>query len=356
MKKQKDRLLNLKGKNRTTNMTLINEKSITVKNFIDVRFFYENVRNRFNLNLLTSEEGFDRKIQDPNVHRPGLALAGYLDIFSYHRIQIFGNTEMKYLKSLTTEVRRASLEKFFSFDIPCIVITNENKIFDEMAELATKFKVPVFVSPFSTTKLVYFISDFLDDQFAPKVSIHGSFVDVYGVGVLFIGKSGIGKSEVALDLIERGHRLVADDLVILTKKGEGILMGSGTDVVKHFMEIRGLGLINIEKMFGIRAIRYQKRAEVIVELENWDPGGDYDRTGLDENTMSILGVNIPHIKLPIIPGKNITVISEVISLNYLLKHYGYDAARVLQHKLTDRLREKKGEIGRGVDYFEHDFE
>src|SRR5690606_27198176 len=182
------------------------------------------------------------------------------------------------------------------------------------------------------------------------------FVDVYGVGILFIGKSGIGKSEVALDLVERGHRLVADDLIILTKKGEGILMGSGTNLAKHFMEIRGLGIIDVERMFGIRAIRYQKRLEVLVELEVWDDKTEYTRTGLDESTVNISDVEIPYVKLPILPGKNITVISEVISLNYLLKHYGYDAAKRLERRLNDRIMGKKIDDMRGVDYFEHDFE
>lgn len=337
-------------------MQLISEKSIFKKSHIDVKFFFENVKSRFHLNLLSDETGFDRKIYDQNLHRPGLALAGYLDVFSYQRVQIFGNTEMRYLLTMDADLRREKLKKLFAYDIPCIIITNGIPILEEMKELSATHNIPIFGTKLSTTKLVYFISDFLDDQFSPRVSIHGSFVDVYGVGLLFVGKSGIGKSEVALDLIERGHRLVADDVVILTKKGEGILMGSGTDLVKHFMEIRGLGLINIEKMFGIRAIRYQKRLEVVVELEKWDADADYDRTGLDTSAINLLDVEIPHIKLPIIPGKNITVISEVISLNYLLKHYGYDAAQVLSKKLGARNSGKRDGFGRGVEYFEHDFE
>ena len=170
-----------------------------------------------------------------------------------------------------------------------------------------------------------------------------------------MGSSGIGKSEVTLDLVERGHRLVADDVIILTKKGEGILMGSGVELSKHFMEIRGLGLINVAKMFGIRSIRYQKRLEVIVELEIWNDENDYTRTGLENKTLTIMDVEIPYVKLPIIPGKNITVISEVIALNYLLKHYGYDSAKDFQERLNSRLN-LKSEDDRAVNYFEHDFE
>ena len=225
-----------------------------------------------------------------------------------------------------------------------------------MLSLANQYEVPIFVSPYETTKLAYLVSDFLDDQFSPRLSIHGSFVDVYGVGMLFVGKSGIGKSEVALDLVERGHRLVADDVVILTKKGEGILMGSGTELVKHFMEIRGIGIIDIRSMFGVRAIRYQKRLEVIIELEIWDTESDYTRTGLDTDSINVMDVEMPLIKLPILPGKNITVVSEIIALNYLLKHYGYDAAKVLQERITSKIQQKTNSLNRSVNYFEHDFE
>jgi len=223
-------------------------------------------------------------------------------------------------------------------------------------ELAKEKRVPIFSSPYNTTKLVYLLSDFLDDQFSQRITIHGSFVDVYGVGICFVGKSGIGKSEVALDLIERGHRLVGDDVIILTKKGEGILIGSGTEIAKHNMEIRGLGIIDVERIFGIRAIRYQKRLEILVELEVWDDKANYTRTGLDEKTTTISEIEIPYIKLPILPGKNITVISEVIALNYLLKHYGYDAAEVFKKRLSDRISDKNSKSKRATDYFEHDFE
>ncbi|MDP2302967.1 MAG: HPr(Ser) kinase/phosphatase [Ignavibacteria bacterium] len=338
-------------------MLKFDDSSIIKKQNIDVGYFFEKVKSKFKLTLLSNDSGFQRSIKEQNLHRPGLALAGFVDLFSFSRVQIFGNTEMHYLAQLDDVQKLNSLDRIFQFDIPCIILTNNNQPYPGFIDLANSHNVPVFITPLSTTKLIYFVSDFLDDQFAPKVSVHGSFVDVYGVGILFTGKSGVGKSEVALDLIERGHRLVADDVIILTKKGEGILMGSGTDLVKHFMEIRGLGLINIEKMFGIRAIRFQKRLEVIVELEVWDEKGDYTRTGLDESTISMLDVEIPHIKLPILPGKNITVISEVISLHYLLKHYGYDAAKIFQDRLSQSIQKGKNpDIRRGVDYFEHDFE
>ncbi len=337
-------------------MIKIDQKAVSRKEFITVEFFYQNTKDRFHLNLLSDDSGFQNKISEQNLHRPGLALAGFVDLFSYSRIQVFGNTEMKYLEHLTEEKKVQTLEKLFSFDIPCIILTYNNQPSDLMLALANKRHIPIFGSPNSTTSTAYLISDFLDDQFAPRVSIHGSFVDVYGVGILFVGKSGIGKSEVALDLVERGHRLVADDAIILTKKGEGILMGTGTSLTKHFMEIRGLGIIDVERIFGIRAIRYQKRLEIIVELEIWNDASDYTRTGLDAQETDFLGVQIPYIKLPILPGKNITVISEVISLNYLLRHYGYDAAEILQNRLTSRINKNTSGENRRVNWFEHDFE
>ncbi len=337
-------------------MIKINQKAISRKEYLTVGFLFKDTREKFKLKLYTNEAGFEKKIYEQNLHRPGLAIAGFVDLFSSSRMQVFGNTEMQYLSQLSEEQRGKSLERIFQFNIPCIILTDNNIPFPELIELGNKYETPIFGSPYPTTKTVYLISDFLDDQFASRISIHGSFVDVYGVGILFIGKSGIGKSEVALDLIERGQRLVADDIIILTKKGEGILLGSGTNLVKHHMEIRGLGIIDVEKMFGIRAIRFHKRLEIIVELEIWDDKSEYTRTGLDEKTVTILGIDIPYVKLPILPGKNITVISEVISLNYLLKHYGYDSAKIFQEQLLSRMKNKGKNDYRGVDYFEHDFE
>jgi HPr kinase/phosphorylase len=327
---------------------------------ITVRHFYESAKARFHLTLLAGEAGLDNLITDKSLHRPGLALAGYVGLFTYHRIQVFGNTEIFYLRSLSIEERIRAFATLAGFAIPCIVLTSGNDVAKELLDVCNERKIPIFVTSFETTKAVFFLSDFLEDQFNPQTVIHGAFVDVYGVGVLFVGRSGIGKSEVALDLIERGHRLVADDVVMVTQKGEAILMGAGTDLVRHFMEIRGLGLINVREMFGIRAIRFQKRVEVVVELEEWHADGDYTRTGLDESSAQILGVELPHVRLPIVNGKNITVIAEVIALNYLLKHYGYDASREFAAKLEQVLAERganrsaKGD--RVIPYFEHDFE
>ncbi len=313
------------------------------------------------LKPLTGETGLENELTDKNLHRPQLALAGYVGLFTWQRIQIFGNTETNYLNTLTIKDRLSALEKITQFKLPCIIITNNNEIDPQMIEICIKANIPVFRTEYDTTKAFYLLSEFLDDQFSTQVVLHGSFVDVYGVGILFIGKSGIGKSEVALDLIERGHRLVADDVVVLTQKRETILMGTSTSNVQHFMEIRGLGLIDVRQMFGIRSIRFQKRLEIIVELENWNSDATYTRTGLDEQPIDILGVEVSKVILPIFPGKNITVIAEVIAINYLLRTYGYDASRVFSEKLNDRIKQKTGmkkvfEEKRIISYFQGDIE
>ncbi len=329
----------------------------TKKQSITVGFLVEANKERLKLTSLTGDTGYTKEIKDKNIHRPGLALAGYVQLFTYDRVQIFGNTEMRYLEQLTPEERKKSIQTIMKFDMPCIVVTNNNVVDDVFLAAAKEHGIAVVRSPFETTKFVYFLSDFLDDQFSRQTVVHGSFVDVYGVGLLLIGRSGIGKSEIALDLLERGHRLVSDDVVMITRKGEGILMGAGTDLVKHFMEIRGLGLIDVRSMFGIRAIRFQKRVELVVELMEWKPDEDYTRTGLDDEEMFLLDAPVPRVKLPIFPGKNVTVICEVIALNYLLKHYGYDAAKEFSKRLESVISEKSKHIGeRAIDYFEHDFE
>jgi HPr kinase/phosphorylase len=326
------------------------------KQNITVGFLFEKNKERLKFETLVNV-GLDNKVKDKSIHRPGLALAGYVGLFTYDRVQVFGNTEIRYLKSMPLEKRIEAFNTLFKFEIPCIVITNKNSMDKELLKIAEDHNVPVFRTPFETTKCVYLLSDFLDDQFSQQSSIHGSFVDVYGIGLLFIGRSGIGKSEIALDLVERGHRLVSDDVVTITRKGENILIGTGTDLVKHFMEIRGLGLIDVQSIFGVRAIRFQKRIEVVVELMEWKSDADFTRTGLDQDTINIMDVEIPHIRLPILPGKNVTVISEVIALNYLSKHYGYDAAQEFSKKLEKVIQNKSKGVGkRSIDYFEHDFE
>jgi HPr kinase/phosphorylase len=224
--------------------------------------------------------------------------------------------------------------------------------------MATEADIPVYRTPVPSTRFMALLRDFLADQFALQQTIHGSLVDVYGVGLLLIGKSGIGKSEVALDLVERGHRLVADDVVVATKKEENVVIGSGTELTKHFMEVRGLGLVDVRAMFGIRAIRFQKRIEVVIKMHQWDPDEEYTRLGMVDSMHDIMGIDLPLVQLPIIPGKNVTVICEVIAMNHLLTQYGYNAAELFKERLEKHIQ-NQGDSGiptRGIEYFEHDYE
>lgn len=339
-------------------MASIRHAPPVVKDSITVR---ELLSGPVNLESVTGEIGLENLITDKNLHRPQLALAGFTELFTYYRVQVFGNTEFFYLlKGLSDEDRRKAFRTICAFNVPCIVCANGHVLPPDLIEIAHEHSVAILITPFDTTKTIYLLGEFLDDQFSQQVNVHGSFVDVYGVGMLFTGKSGIGKSEIALDLIERGHRLVADDIVVFTKKRESILMGTGTSLVRHFMEIRGLGVIDISRMFGIRSIRFQKRLELIVELEIYEQEREYNRTGLEESVTEINGVSIDTVKLPIFPGKNVTVISETIALNYLLKTYGYNASKEfadrLESEIARRGEQKSSYEQRHVTYFQSDDE
>ncbi|RMF57020.1 MAG: HPr kinase/phosphorylase [Calditrichaeota bacterium] len=322
------------------------------------KLFKEN-REKLKLELLTSEAGFEREILNSEFHRPGLALAGFLDLFTYDRVQILGNTEIRYLNSLTPQQRRESLEKVLQFDIPCIIITDGNEPPEELLKISIRRYICIFRTPYGTTEFSHMLSDYLQNVFAPRITIHGTLVDVYGIGLLFTGRSGIGKSEIALDLVERGHRLVADDMVVITKKTEEILMGEARDISEHLIEIRGLGLIDVRQLFGIRAVRIHKRVEVEVNLVEFDPNEDYDRTGLDQQTSNILGVEISKVVLPIHPGKNITVIAETIAMNEQLKVHGHHTPTEFNKRLLEKLKRKEREHLRQLktrDFLDKDFE
>lgn len=331
------------------------------KESITVEFLVEQLRSTVAVPVTVLEKGDPgRLVVESNLHRPGLALAGYVELFTHQRVQILGNTENQYLKQLSDKERRVAFNNLIQFPIPCLFLTHGNEIDDDLAGMAHDNGVPVFSTPVSSTQFASLLGDFLEDQFAPQQTRHASLVDVYGVGILLTGKAGIGKSEVALDLVERGHRLVADDVVVATQKGANVIMGSGTELVQHFMEIRGLGIVDVRAMFGVRAVRFQKRIEVVVDLHVWQKDQEYTRLGMVEDHISILNVELPRVKLPIVPGKNITVICEVVAMNYLLQHYGYDAKEVLAKRLSRRIgqktRDHKDEPKRGIEYFEHDTE
>lgn len=334
---------------------------IPKKEKIQVSYLVKKLQERVKINLeaCAADSVCDQKyVTESDLHRPGLALAGYIKLFTWQRIQIIGNTESQYLKDLSEEDQKHAFGNLVKFDIPVIFLTDNNKLPKYLLKLVEKAEIPVFRTNEETTRFMYLLRDFLEDQFAIQTMVHGTMVDVYGIGILIAGKSGIGKSEVALDLVERGHRLVADDVVMLSKKSS-VLIASATEMNEHFMEIRGLGILNVMSMFGIRSIRYQKRLEVVLNLSLWEESSSVERTGLDHDSVKILDTEIPLIHLPITPGKNITVIAEVIAMNYLLENYGYDAAKAFQDKVKHHIANKKnsGDMPkRAVEYFEGDFE
>lgn len=324
----------------------MSEKSLTIK-----QISTDN-RARLKLRLVSGAAGIDRLVIEKDVHRPGLALAGFVQMFSHSRVQILGETEILYLNKLDDQQRKKALDNLFQFEMPCIFVTKNNKPPEELLHLTEKHSVPLFVTSLSTTDLTHLLIDYLDDFFAPRITVHGSLVDVYGTGILFTGRSGIGKSEISLDLVERGHRLVSDDVVVLTRKSEGVLVGSGSEMLRHLMEIRGVGIIDIRRMFGIRAIRLQKRVEMEVELVEWNESEDYERLGLDEQKKELLGIHIDYVKLPIYPGKNITVIAESLALNLHLKIYGFHPAKEFNDKLLRTIKDRR----RVAQYLQRDLE
>lgn len=298
----------------------------------------ERMHESLELEQIAGTDGLDRPIENPNVSSPGLVLAGYVERFPSRRLQVLGETEITYLKSLDPETRLRNLTTFFSFPIPCVFVTKGQEPGPDLVSLAAAAGIPLLRSRLKTNEFYTRIKPWLEEEFAPTTNLHGSLADIFGVGVLFVGRSGIGKSECVLDLVERGHRLVADDLVIAKRRGGGIVIGRGHELQKHHMEIRGVGLVDIPAIFGVRAVRQQKRIEVVVQLETWDHDAPVDRTGLDTETTTILDVELPKVRVPLNPGKNITVIAEVIAMNHLLKYAGVDPAERFNERLMRQMR------------------
>ena len=294
------------------------------------------------LEPLTGELGLDGLIPDADIATPGLALAGFFGRFIPDRLHVFGETEITYLRSLDDATRRARFEELLHYDLPVIFITKGLEPPEPLLELAKARLVPVLRTRLKTAEFYKRIKPVIEDNFAPRTTLHGSLADVYGVGLLFVGRSGIGKSECVLDLVERGHRLVADDVVKVTRRGGDVLIGQGHELAAHHMEIRGVGLIDIPALFGVRAVRQQKRIEVVVQLEDWETTRDVDRTGLTRETQAILEVPIPKVIVPHNPGKNITVVSEVVAMMHLLRYSGVDVASAFNDRLIRRMREKRG--------------
>ena len=316
---------------------------------LTVEELYRTKEKTLGLELLTADVSLDREVESPTVSSPGLVLAGFRDRFLRGRLQVLGETEVRFLLSLDEAKRQDTIEAFLRLQMPALFVTKRLEVPAALIDLATSHGVPVFRSNMKTADFYRRLQPYLEERFAPTATQHGSLADVYGVGLMFIGRSGIGKSECVLDLVERGHRLVADDVVMITKRGNDILIGRGHEKQQHHMEIRGIGIIDVRALFGIRSIRQQKRVEVVVKLVDWDDNAQYDRTGLQTDEIEILGVRLPQVTVPLVAGKNITVISEVVAMNHLLKYSGVHSAKLFNQRLMDSMQPVRA-------YLEEDYE
>jgi len=326
----------------------MDEKQFTVLSLLDLDL---KEHDALELRCICGRKGLGRQISSPDINRPGLALSGFFESFAYQRIQLIGRGESAYLHLLESEGRVEGVSKVFTFPIPCFIFANGEHPAPIFADAAEAADCPILVSDLSSTELSSRLMRVLTNIFAPKTSVHGVLVEVYGIGILLIGESGVGKSETALELIERGHRLVADDVVEIRCVSGNILMGSGANkVIGHHMEIRGLGIINVTHLFGVGAIRDKKQVQLICSLEEWDSTKVYDRIGTEEKTMDILGVQVPQLDIPVKPGRNIPIIVETAAMNERLKKMGYHSAKEFNQNI---LRWLESESARAV-YFGRD--
>lgn len=307
-----------------------------------VEDLYRQHAKKLSLMLVTGSQGLKRKIRVPEAHRPGLTLAGHLNNRALRRIIIFGKAEIEYLQDLKPKLRVERLGTMVSEETPAVIIARNYRPPLELHALCEKEQLPLFRAQMTTMNLLSKLTLLLMEEFAPSLSCHGTLVEVFGVGVLIQGESSVGKSEAALGLIERGHRLIADDIVKV-KKREGVyLEGYGAELSKHHMEVRGIGIINVANLYGAVCVCDKKSVDIVVKLENWDDDHFYDRVGLDEKTIDILSVNIPHHILPVKPGRDVVLLLETIALNHRLKQMGYHSAKEFNVKLLNALAKKKG--------------
>lgn len=311
-----------------------------MKEPVTVKRLHEALRDRLQLELIGTERGLAREITSSEASSPGLVLAGYTERFVPNRVQVLGETEISYLASRTEAERHRVIDAFFAFAVPVVFVTKAQELPSGLAAAAERAGVSLLRSPLKTNEFYRRLKPWLEEEFAPHTTLHGSVADVFGVGLLFVGKSGIGKSECVLDLVERGHRLVADDVVIVKRRGNDVLIARGHELQRHYMEVRGIGLVDVPGIFGIKSVRQQKRIEVVVQLEEWDSEAVIERTGLDFESTSILDVEVPKIRVPLNPGKNITVLAEVIALNLLLRYSGINSAERFNERLIAQMRGK----------------
>ena len=312
-------------------------------NNLIVQTLEQSQEHHLELTLMAGRKGLKKKITHSQVQKMGLALTGFTQFVNPDRLQIIGNTEMAYFNTLTPEMQEKVIDQICSLPLSCLVITRGLEVPELLLREADEKGIPVFRTNLRSFDFIEKVTKFLEAKLASTSSLHGVLMDIFGVGVLILGKSGIGKSECALDLILRGHRLVADDMVHIQKRSPSSVFGSGFEVIQHHMEIRGLGIINIRSLFGVEAIRERKKIELVLELMEWDAHREYDRLGFEEEKFSILGVELPMLRVPVTPARNLTTIIEVAVRNHLLKVMGYDSALEFEKKLLRKMEERGGD-------------
>jgi len=283
------------------------------------------------------------RIVTNEVNRPSLQIAGFFDYFYNNRIQVMGRVEFSYLEKMTPEQRHEALERLFEKNIPCVIVTRNMQIHPEMMELAVKYNTPVLRTDNSTSRFMSALIAFLNVELAPRITMHGVLVEVYGEGILLLGDSGVGKSEAAIELVKRGHRLVADDAVEIKRVSDISLLGSAPDVIRHFVELRGIGIVDVKMIFGIGAVKNVEKIDFIINLELWQDKKQYDRLGLTTEYTDILGINIPSITVPVKPGRNLAVVIEVAAMNNRQKKMGYNAAEALNNRVMSEMNSKESE-------------
>lgn len=305
-----------------------------------VEDLFRGFSKKLGLELLAGKEGIKRPIKVPEVQRPGLSLSGYLKSHAHKRILIFGRVEIEYLRDLSPDDRIERLEPLLTQLTPAVIIARGYRPLKELHLLCESLALPLLRTQMPTMSLISKLTMFLNDEFAPSMTCHGTLVEVFGVGVLIQGDSSVGKSETALGLIERGHRLISDDIVQVKKKEDNSLEGFGAELTKHHMEIRGIGIINVANLYGIVCVREHKNIEIVVKLEEWDDAHFYDRVGIDDKLCDILGVKLPFHVLPVKPGRDVVLLLETIALNHRLKIMGYNSAKEFHTKLTETISNK----------------
>ena len=282
-------------------------------------------------------------ITNNEVNRPSLQLAGFFDYFDNTRIQVIGRVEITYINKMTPEDRRESFEKLFEKNLPFVIVTRDMTVPPEMRELAEKYNTPLARTHMSTSRFVSALIAFLNVELAPRVTTHGVLVEVYGEGILLLGDSGIGKSETAIELVKRGHRLVADDAVEVRRVSDKSLIGSAPDIIRHFIELRGIGIVDVKMIFGMGAVKNTEKIDLVINLESWKEKKQYDRLGLNTEYTEILGMQIPSVTIPVKPGRNLAVVIEVAAMNHRQKKMGYNAAEALNSRIINEMKSKSSE-------------